>query len=1283
MGGSNQMVFLVGALIIGQGSIPGQGSAAVLCLIAGLILGWMAMPGWTELILMWPNRVGGIAATCGEAFRPYAPVLGNLTGMCYWWGWVPTCGLCALLSAGAIHSWFLPSVSVSVVASGLVLFFMTVNLCGVKWIARLTVPIAVISASLAFLSAATPMWTGKVDWHQAFNFQLTVPFPGWFGKVTSVMAGLYLVGFAAPAFEAAACHVGETVDQNKNVPRAMFAAAIMATLYFLVLPVVWLGVIGSDAMAGDLTETLGPTFAPLFGGGAKAAAVGFMVFNMFHGTIAPLTGVCRTLSQLSEDGLLPRFFAKRIRRTDAPWVATAFTAACAIVFLLIGDPVWLIAAANLTYLIGIALPNVAVWLLRRDQPNMHRPYSAPRGMIWAGLIAALTWGVSTILGFQQFGLPTVIFGLVLTYSGAILYAWRKWEDHRRDGGKGVPHSLQVKLTGAMLAVLLFDGIGYYIAVCNNSSGNPALIAVLEDIFVIVALLTITVGLILPGMVAHAAVEVRNAAGKLATGTLADLSKAMQALAAGNLDDAHARVDITPVVVHTRDELGQMAMSFNTMQEEVKRAATGLDGARDGLRDSRNAAERIKEHFQLLLNSTGEGIYGIDNHGHCTFANIAAANQLGYRVEEMIGHDMHDLIHHSRSDGSPYPVSECPIYNSFQSGTCCRMDEDTFWKSDGTPFPVDYSTHPLLESDRIIGSVIAFSDISTRKRVEDELRQAKQSAERASQAKSEFLANMSHEIRTPMTAILGYADLLLEPGQSASDRVKFINTIRRSGAHLLTVINDILDLSKIEAGQMRMEIIGCSPCQIMADIASTMRVRAMEKNLNFEVKLEGMIPQTIQTDPTRLRQILTNLVGNAIKFTETGQVGLILCLADPADNPNPRLKFDVIDSGIGMTPDQIGRIFQPFAQGDNSTTRKFGGTGLGLTISRQLAHALGGGITVNSTPRVGSVFTLTIATGSLAGVELLSQCSEAIACAGRQQSWERVRLNCHILLAEDGPENQVLVSHYLRKAGAEVTVADNGRIAFEKVVQTMDAPDAVGFDVILMDMQMPELDGYGATAKLRARGYQGPIIALTAHAMADDRTKCIQAGCTDYLTKPISRQALLETLRRHLPDSTTFGPAVAGARTEQTAVSPASTSPASDGVATGESPKNPIDVASLLQRCMNNLSLVELVSRQFPSQAVESVAAIEKSWQAGDKGAIKQFAHNLKGSASTISATGLAGLAAQIERFVLDSELDKVQSVLEQLKQEADRVIDYLPKIITQARSSETSGPNAPQKGIEP
>jgi signal transduction histidine kinase/L-asparagine transporter-like permease len=480
----------------------------------------------------------------------------------------------------------LPSVNVSFIATGIVLLFLFINLMGVKWITRLTIPIGITSAILAFLSAVVPVFSGKCDWHQALSFHLETPFPGMFGKVTSFMAGLYLVGFAAPAFEAAACHVGETIDPKKNVPRAIYASASMATLYFLVLPIIWLGTIGADGMAGDLAQTLGPIFAPLVGGGARAVAASFMAFNMFHGTIAPLTGVCRTLSQLAEDGLLPEFFALRLAKTDAPWVASGVTAALAIGGIWIGDPVWLIAAANLTYLIGISLPSVAVWLLRRDQPDMERPYRAPRGMIWAGLIAAIFWGISTILGFEQFGLRTVIFGICLAYSGSVLYAWRKWSDHRKGGSRGVPHSLHVKLTGAMMVVLLLDGGGYLLAVQNAGLHGTAMVAALEDIFVAVALLTITVGLILPGMIAHSAVEVMQAAQRLATGTLADFSKAMEALAAGNLDDAHARVNITPVFIHSRDEVGQMAASFNTMQEEIKRAAVGLDGAREGLRKAR-------------------------------------------------------------------------------------------------------------------------------------------------------------------------------------------------------------------------------------------------------------------------------------------------------------------------------------------------------------------------------------------------------------------------------------------------------------------------------------------------------------------------------------------------------------------------------------------------------------------------------------------------------------------------------------------------------------------------
>ncbi|HSX79247.1 MAG TPA: amino acid permease, partial [Candidatus Saccharimonadia bacterium] len=265
MGGSNQSLFIMGALFIGQGDILGQGSAAIPLLVLGLLLSWAAAPGWTELVLMWPNRVGGIAATCGEAFRPYAPVLGNLAGTCYWWGWVPTCGLTAILSASAIHEWYLPSIPINVLACVLVLFFAGLNLSGLTHVSRLVIPIACGSGLLAFLSGLLPVWAGEVDWRQATSFHLTTPFPGHFGALTSLMAGLYLIGFAAPAFEAAACHVGETVHPAKNVPRAMFASAAMAAVYFILLPVVWLGVLGPEPLGKDLALVLGPTYAPLFG----------------------------------------------------------------------------------------------------------------------------------------------------------------------------------------------------------------------------------------------------------------------------------------------------------------------------------------------------------------------------------------------------------------------------------------------------------------------------------------------------------------------------------------------------------------------------------------------------------------------------------------------------------------------------------------------------------------------------------------------------------------------------------------------------------------------------------------------------------------------------------------------------------------------------------------------------------------------------------------------------------------------------------------------------------
>jgi len=396
-------------------------------------------------------------------------------------------------------------------------------------------------------------------------------------------------------------------------------------------------------------------------------------------------------------------------------------------------------------------------------------------------------------------------------------------------------------------------------------------------------------------------------------------------------------------------------------------------------------------------------------------------------------------------------------------------------------------------------------VATLSRTQNQLRSAGQLAEEANRTKSEFLANMSHEIRTPMTAILGFTDLLRDPGLSAAERGNHVDVIRRNGEHLLAVINDILDLSKIEAGRMSVERIGTPLVQIVEEVVSLLRVRATEKKLRLETEWTFPLPRTIQTDPVRLRQVLMNLIGNAVKFTQRGTVTVRTVL--DLTSEWPRIAIDVTDTGIGMTAAEVSRLFQAFSQADGSTTRHFGGTGLGLVISRRLAEMLGGSIEVSSTPGAGSTFRLLIDPGSLEGAAMirgesgLAQPSE-VATAPQVVDLSGRR----VLLAEDGPDNQRLIGFVLRKAGAEVELADHGEEARELALRYWR--EGRPFDVVLMDMQMPRMDGYTATRLLRDEGYPAPILALTAHAMSGDRDKCLAAGCDDYATKPIDRPRLL-------------------------------------------------------------------------------------------------------------------------------------------------------------------------------
>ena len=507
--------------------------------------------------------------------------------------------------------------------------------------------------------------------------------------------------------------------------------------------------------------------------------------------------------------------------------------------------------------------------------------------------------------------------------------------------------------------------------------------------------------------------------------------------------------------------------------------------------------RLSAYNQLLLDSTSEGIYGIGMDGSCTFLNRASAEILGLEPDEALGRNMHRITHHSYPDGSFYPPENCPIYAALKIGQNCRVAGDVFWRKDGSAFPVEYSSSPIWSDGVLQGAVIAFADITQRKQAENELRDAKEAAEASSRTKSQFLANMSHELRTPMNAILGYSEMLQEEAEEdgLDNFTPDLQKIQNAGKHLLSLINDILDLSKIEAGKMELYLEEFDLYGMVSDVAATVETLVRKKSNTLEVLCSPEIGR-MRGDLTKIRQSLLNLLSNAAKFTENGQITL------DVRRDGQFCVFEVRDTGIGMTTEQMAGLFEAFSQADASTTRKYGGTGLGLAITRRFCRMMGGDTTVQSEPGVGSVFTMRLPVS----VQPLSEtAADQAHAAGPEASAEKHSSDV-VLVIDDDPAARDLMSRFLSREGFRPETAASGEEGL-RLAQTL-RPVAITLDVM-----MPGTDGWTVLQRLKASAETQniPVIMLT---MVDDRNIGFALGAADYMTKPIDRARLSTILERY-------------------------------------------------------------------------------------------------------------------------------------------------------------------------
>jgi PAS domain S-box-containing protein len=788
-----------------------------------------------------------------------------------------------------------------------------------------------------------------------------------------------------------------------------------------------------------------------------------------------------------------------------------------------------------------------------------------------------------------------------------------------------------------------------------------------------------------------------------------------------------------------------------------------------LAEERETIARLGLQNEHILYAAGEGIYGLDCEGRTIFVNPSAMAMIGWSQDELVGRLQHDIIHHTHLDGTPYLQENCPIYASFKDGKTQHVQNEIFWRKDGTNFPVDYVSTPIIENSKIIGAVVVFSDITNRIKLQQSLQQsddnyrtifdaandaifihsleqgvvenankkaiemygysnidelkglkfvdlssweppftgdsiahtlemvisgkpqlfewhakkkdgktfwaevnlklivnrnenkilgiirditernlaviairrAKEAAEEANNAKSTFLATMSHEIRTPMNAILGMSEIL-EDTELTQTQEWCIKTLKYSGETLLALINDILDLSKIEANKLTLEEFGFDLHQAIKQTMDLFTFTALDKSIGLTSHINSDVPKYVSGDKARLRQILLNLISNAIKFTETGSVDVTVKIRS-----DRQISFIVTDTGSGISAEKHAEIFKPFTQADSSITRHHGGTGLGLAICRCLADLMGGEIRLKSDVGRGSKFIFNVP---------LFRVKEKVTVKGEENKLdiqikkgdEQNILNLKILLVEDTEENRLVIKGFLHKTECHIEIAENGFVAVEKFKTNH-------YDLVLMDIQMPIMDGYTATKEIRAfevsSGYHPtPIVALTAHAMQEESVKIKNAGCDLHLSKPIRKCLLLEVLHKFQSQIAT------GSNESFTIKNIPEKTPEQNKASVEESEyHDAIDMVVFEQLRTDFGEDVEQVLHNFIKFLPTHISSISKAIEEGDFSVVSAAAHKLKGTSLIIGAQRLADFSHQMEIISNSGQNQNCQQLLSNIVEEAQAV----------------------------